>query len=985
MHVHISLLGDFRFVRGDAPVESALSPRAQSLLAYLIVHRNAPQPRSQIAYTFWPDASESHAHLNLRKQLHALRRALPDAAVLLRVDGSTVQWTSDGPYTLDLADFEQMVAEAGHARSTGDAVTEREALVEAVNRYRGDLLPSCYDEWVLPERERLRQVFTSALERLVELLAQAHDPGMAIAYAQRLLRHDPLREESYRILMRLYAASGDFAGAIRTYRRCEATLRRELDVEPSPETRAIYESVSQAIPAPSLTDKPNNLPAQASTFIGRERELSEVSGLLRRPEVRLVTLTGPAGTGKTRLALQVASDLVNRFEHGAFWVPLAPVSDPDLVPSAIAQALGVRESAGKGVLDSLKSYLQDKQILLLLDNFEHVIQAALYVSDLLATCPGVKVLVTSRAPLHLRGEKEFPVPTLALPDLSRAYTLEELAEHEALALFVERALDCKPDFALTKKNANDLVALCLRLEGLPLAIELAAARVKVLSPQAMVARLEEQGGKLRLLVGGPRDLPPRQRALRDAIAWSYDLLNADEQRALRLLGVFAGGCTLEGAEAVIGGQDSRPALDLVSSLLDKSLLASDESDDGQTRYRMLETIREYALEQLAAHGEVEDARSLHSEYYLRMAETSERELRGARQGEWLARVEVEHDNLRAVLSWAIGKGDAALAVSLSGALWTFWFMHGHLSEGRRWLRTALALPGPVPEEARASALNALAAAALQQGEYAEAELLLAESLPIWRSLGDQRGMGRTLNQLASVAFFARDFASAFQLYEESLGYWRTLGEQWQAGTVLSNLGLTALNMEDYSRAERLLVESVEMQRALSDRGVAIVGLGNLGSVYLHRGDYDRAASLYKEFLERNRAIGDKRNEVHALRDLGRVAACQGEYETALNYYQEGLKLAQELGDRPCIVRFLACWTVISVEKADWYRVAWLGGIVSVQREMGGINMTPDEVEEHRRSVEEARTMMGEAEWTATWERGRAVSLERAVEQTLAEG
>lgn len=457
-----------------------------------------------------------------------------------------------------------------------------------------------------------------------------------------------------------------------------------------------------------------NFPVQLTTLIGRGLEVAAALEMMRRPEVRLLTFTGPGGVGKTRLALRVVENLVGEFEDGVYLVSLAPVRDPDLVVPAIGRTLGITEVGEKPLHERLSAHLRDKRTLLLLDNFEHVAPAATVVSGLLTTCPGLAVLATSRERLHLSGEHEYPVPPLSVPDRERLPPPKDLTRYKAVALFVERARAARPDFRLTEENAEAVVEICARLDGLPLAIELAAARVKLLPPQALLTRLQQGSGLLR---GGGLDLPARQRTLRSTLQWSHDLLDEHEQRMLRRLSIFAGGCTLHAAEAVSGATGDLPAetLELVASLVDKNLLRQVEGAGGEPRLFMLETIREYALERLAESGEAEIVRRAHADYYLVLAEEAEPKLMTAEQMTWLDLLEREHNNLRVALRWSLDLAGAETALRLVGALWRFWHVRGHLSEGRRWLEEALALDGGEPS-LRARVLSGGCEVAHSQGD-----------------------------------------------------------------------------------------------------------------------------------------------------------------------------------------------------------------------------------------------------------------------------
>src|SRR6266704_3022030 len=479
----------------------------------------------------------------------------------------------------------------------------------------------------------------------------------------------------------------------------------------------------------------HNLPAQLTPFLGREQEVTAACALLRRPDVRLLTLTGTGGVGKTRLALQVATDLLDEFADGVSFLSLAPISNPDLVIPAITQALGIKESGARPLLDHLKAFLVDKHLLLVLDNFEQVLPAAPQLTDLLAFCPALKLLVTSRATLHVQGEHEFPVPPLALPDLTQLPGPEVLAHSHAVALFLQRAQAVKPAFQVTSANARPIAEICVRLDGLPLAIELAAARSKLLSPQALLARLQH---RLQVLTSGPQDAPTRQQTLRNTIAWSYDLLSAQEQRLFRWLSVCVGGCSLEAVEALCTALDERTerVLDGVASLLDKNLLQQAEGEE--TRLMMLETIREYGREALTVRGEVEATRQAHAVYYLALAEAAEQEWEGPREAVSFARLEQEHDNLRAAMSWLLERGEAEMALRLCAALWWFWGWSDYIYEGWSFLERALEGSEEVAVPLRAKALWAAGNLSGYLGHFERGEALCQESLALFRAIGDTK-------------------------------------------------------------------------------------------------------------------------------------------------------------------------------------------------------------------------------------------------------
>jgi predicted ATPase/class 3 adenylate cyclase len=707
-------------------------------------------------------------------------------------------------------------------------------------------------------------------------------------------------------------------------------------------------------PLKTLDRHPHNLPAQATPLIGREKEIEAVKQRLLNPDVRLLTLTGPGGTGKTRLALQVAADALDDFEHGAFFVSLAPVIDPGLVISTIAQALGVKESAGQPLIETIKDYLRDKSLLLILDNFEQVISAASQVADLLSACPKVKALATSRAALRLYGEHEFPVPPLTLPDPQRLPPPEGLSQYEAVRLFIERALAVRPDFAVTNDNAPAVAEVCHRLDGLPLAIELAAARIRLLTPQAMLSRLER---RLPLLTGGARDLPARQQTLRNAIAWSYDLLEPEEQTLFRRLSVFVGGFKLEAAEAVVGGpgvedqgtsgttqvfptpdpQSLIPVVDVlggVDSLVSKSLLKQEEVD-GEPRFTMLETIREYALEHLMESGESETVRRQHADYFLALAEQAEPELRRPRQVAWSNRLEQEHDNLLAALRWFVENLDAERGLLLGGKLASFWNRWGYWTEGREWLTKVLVLPGALSRTtARAKALQEAGSLAWSQGDYAAARTMYEESLTIYRELGNRPGIANALIGLGSVARAQGDLTAARALCEESLTISRDLGDRPGIARSLFNLGHTATIQGDPVASRAFYEESLSIYRELGDRVGIADSLTYIGLGIYFQGDYAAARTLFEEGLEIRRKLGNREDIAWSLAYLGEVAHDQCDFVVARPLFEESLAIFQEFGARGPIIDLHNLLGDVAREQDDYTEArAFCEEALSISREM----------------------------------------------------
>jgi predicted ATPase/DNA-binding CsgD family transcriptional regulator/Tfp pilus assembly protein PilF len=722
-----------------------------------------------------------------------------------------------------------------------------------------------------------------------------------------------------------------------------------------------------------------NLSVPLTSFIGRGREMADVKRLLESH--RLATLTGTGGTGKTRLALQVGAELLDAFKNGVFFVALAALTDPALVVSAIAHTLGVRESGGQPLMQTLTDYLQSKQLLLVLDNFEHLLAAAPVVNELLAPAPQLKVLVTSRAPLHLSGEREYPVPPLALPDPKQLPPLESLSQYAALELFIQRAQAVKPDFSLTHQNADAVVEICYRLDGLPLAIELAAARVKMLTPEAMLARL---ASRLKLLTGGARDLPARQQTLRNTIEWSYNLLNASEQQLFRRLALFAGGFSLAAAEAVCNaGADLQ--LDLFegsASLLDKSLLQHSELG-AEPRYAMLETIREYALQSLNASGEADAMRRRHAEYYLRLAESAAPALKGPQQLAWLNRLETELDNLRAALGWALQSGEVERGLRAASALRAFWSARAHLSEGREWLTSMLARPeASANTEARVEALYTSGFLASIAGEPALS--LLEASTNLARELGTA-GMRVLALSLAERAYVAvsRGPAEARAMADESLSIARQSGDTRATTASLGSLGWVFMQAGDYSAAQFSYEESIRLLRELGDKWQVGQALGNIGMVLYEKGEYLAAAGYLEQALEIMREFGDSRNSADAMQDLGRVVLAQGNYPRAQLMYEQSLTISRGLGNKRGIMMVLEAFASLAVARGRFESAVRLfGAIEALLAETGG-ELEPHYRADFDRNLAAARAQLDEAAFQRAWAAGRAMSMDQAIEYALA--
>lgn len=899
--LHIHLFGYLRLLVDGQRYRFQALPKTTSLLAYLLLHRDEAIARDHLAYLLWDDVPEAEARANLRRHLHDLTRALPDDAAWLLRDARSVQWNPAAPAWLDIAEFERLCQDTGR-------------LTEAIALYTGDLLPALYDDWILPERERLRALHITTLERLIARERERGDLVQAMVFARQLLSQDPLREDVVRDYMLLRHNSGDRAGAMQLYQQFASRLTEELGVLPMPETTALYEQVASSqvqapspLPPPSLTlgppaaPPPQNLPARLTSFVGRRQELDDVCRLIGSPGVptRLLTITGPGGTGKTRLALEAAAWLLahrpEQFPGGLYFVGLSAITTPDRVSAAIAEALGIRGGPNLAPLDAVKSALRDRQMLLLLDNFEHLLDAAPLLVELLTAAPRLRLLVTSQAVLHLYGEQEYPLPPLPLPDLAHLPPPEELLSYAAIRLFVERVQAVQPHFRLTEDNAGAVAEICHCLDGMPLALELAAARSKLFSPAALLGQLRQ---RLRFLSGQARNLPARHQTLRATIDWSYQLLAPEEQTVFAAAALFAASFSLSAAQALFSESvetdpAALPPLDVTGqllSLVDKNILrALPAIGDEEPRFRMLQTLREYGLEKFAP---MEAAPTLHrryAAYYVQLAEQGKEGIRGPQQSAWMQCLRQEDDNLTAALEW-LGAADTPesdiLLARLLTAIPRFWILQGRSRELRLWLDRAAASLDHLPPPLQVGLLNELGNVAVIQGDYAAAERCHEQALVLARTVGDDHLIAHTLHFLASAAGRQGHYAAAKPLFQESLAAYRQLSQivPAQIAALLNNLAIVHKRLGEHDEALARLEEAVGVMRASGDRLVLPSSLSNIGNLLILQQKPEAAVAYLREALALRQELQDRQGLLYSVNQIAALAVALGRYRQAATLY-----------------------------------------------------------------------------------------------------
>jgi predicted ATPase/DNA-binding SARP family transcriptional activator len=905
-HLELSFLGPLQVKLDGQLVTGFEADKVRALLVYLAVETSRPHRREQLATLFWPGWPDASARTSLRNALSNLRKTIWDEAAdphFLLITRETIQFNLESSYTLDTLELE---------RSANNPNPSIDQFQTALNRYRGSFLEGftlkdCpeFDDWSQIEREQLQVTASSAFSRLAGTYEKEKDFEKAVSCVHRRLSLEPWQEDAHRQLMRLLAASGQRSAALAQFEACKRALQDELGVEPSAETVRLYESIRESASAePYQVKAPHhNLPAQLTSFIGRQKEITRVKSLLNAH--RLVTLTGSGGTGKSRLSLQIASELLEKFPDGVWLVELAPLTEPERVPSAVARGLGLRETTDPEAVSLLEDFLKSKHLLLILDNCEHLIEdCARLANALLHACPHLSILASSREALGIEGEASFRVPPLSFPPAGKAP--DSLTQYEAIRLFVERAETASPEFTLSMQHAPAVAQICQRLDGIPLALELAAARLKLLSVEEIADRLDDT---FRLLTGGSRAALPRYQTLRASIDWSYALLSPAEKALLQRLSVFAGGWFLEAAEVVSCGESIQPCdlLDLLGQLVNKSLVSVEAEAGHDTRYRMLETIRQYAQEKLAEAGEAELVRHRHLQYYVDLAERVENKLRGPDQAAITERLIADLDNLRLALRWSLeGKGKPGWTpepgLRLASALMYFWNSRLLHAEALEWLEPLLLADMEERQEKpaslgrtliRANALKVAGEMVLNIGELEQGTIFLEESRTLFKESGTdgKKGLAYSLRNLHGMARSKGDVIQAKALLEESLALSTEEGDLFNIGECLRFLGSIAIEQGDLVQASRLYQENLALRKEIGDLDGEALAYMWMGWFYMDLFDIEKTRSLFKKGLQIGSLIKNTFLVSIALSGLGGIDWLQGKYEPAEKKYIE----AQSIG------------------------------------------------------------------------------------------
>ena len=998
----LSLLEPFRATLDGKPVAGFESNNVRALLAYLAIESDHPHTREALAGLLWPDQSDQVARSNLRQALANLRQAIGDEAAhppFLHITRESIQFNVEAEHWLDVTAFTALLATSEkHLHRRAETCKHcAQWLQQAVELYCGNFLEyffvsdsAAFEEWALVKREGLRRLALNALYHLADFHERRGAYEQAHRYAARQLELDPWREEAHQQAMRALASSGQRTAALAQYETCRRVLDEELGAEPTDETQALYEQIKNVgtLELSNIsTFQLSNLPIQTTSFIGRETELIEIAELLASPSCQLVTLTGPGGIGKTRLALQAAVEQIGSFADGVYFIPLAALNSVEFLAPTIAEAMNFTFSSQGDPKEQLANHLRHKEILLVLDNFEHLLPTSPFFSsfndagdgsegirllvNILIQAPGVVLLVTSRERLNLQAEWVFDLQGLSFP---KGEKTEEIEQYSAVQLFVERARQVQRQFALTGREASGVVRICQLVEGMPLAVEIAAAAVHTRSCTAIASEIERG---VQALATTLRDVSEQHRSMWAVFEHSWRLLSQEEQQVFCQLSVFRGGFQGEAAASVAAA-----TLPVLPALVDKSLLRLDPTG----RYDMHKLIRQHAGEKLAEASEVEPTRNRHLMYFLAIAEQAFENLYTAQQQEWLARLESDHDNLRAALGWALENRNVELSARLGGALTRFWGLHGYLSEGRRWVEQVMTLFQPVLPTAavRAKVLLGAGMLAWRQNEFNQAITLMEESLAISRESRDAPEISRGLQSLATVESTRGNTTRAAALLEECLARDRENGNREGVAYDLGTLADIAYQQGNSTQARNYYEESLALHRERDDKNSIAICLNNLGEVARLQGDYLKSVALFEEALSLFRELGVKQSLAICLASLGELRLRSGDYERARVLYREALTLQHEVDATGDMVSTLPAFAASALKTGNLERATRLYAAAEALRAVVEVPISGAQSAEYKANIAVARDRLGELAFETTWAEGRAMTIEQAITYALTE-
>jgi predicted ATPase/DNA-binding SARP family transcriptional activator len=988
----LSVLGPLQATLDGQPVTGFESNKVRAMLAFLAVEAHRPHSRDALIGLLWPEQPNQVARNNLRQALANLRQAIGDRIKspspggtvelpFLHVTHETIQFNLDSDYRLDVTVFTDLLTatEQHPHRHLATCKSCIQRLQQAIDLYRGDFLERffvgdspAFEEWILIKREELRRRALDTLYRLADYHERRGMYDQVLHYSTRQLELDPWREEAHRQVMRALAFSGQRSAALAQYETCRRVLAEELNAEPAKETTALYAEIKNGGDSLKSGSQPQApaLPIPTTPFIGRDVELVEIARLLENPACHLITIIGPGGIGKTRLALAAAAEQAETFAQGVAFVPLVAVSSSEFLAAAILTALGVSLQGQPSPLEQLLAYLREREMLLVLDNFEQLLDGLDVLTRLLQHAPQLTLLVTSRERLALQAEWLFDLEGLSYPigeltDANSAYG--------AIELFVQRARQVQRQFTLTEDNTRAVARICQLVEGLPLAIELAAAAVRERSC-VKIAREIESG--LRVLTTSMRDIPERHRSLWAVFEHSWQLLSQEEQAILRRLSVFRGRFDGDAAAHAAGATSLQ-----LSALVDKSLLRMEPAG----RYDLHELVRQYAGEKLLEAGEVDPTRDLHLDYFLVLAERAEPQLYAAQQQTWLDRLAADHDNLREALGWALANRQVQVAARLGGVLARFWGLRGYLSEGRQWLVKVMALfCNGSPEAAiRARVLRGAGMLAWRQSDFDQAGWLMEESLALSREIGDAATISRDLQSLATVEITRGNYARGMALLEECLAGDRASGDKEGVAYDLGSLADLAFHLGHYTRAQDLYAESLALHRERNDKNSIAICLNNLGEVARFVGDYLQSATLTEEAMLLFRELRAKQGLAVSLANLGELRLWSGDDESARVMCREALALQRELGAVGDIAIILPSFAAFALKAAEPQRASRLYAAAEVLRQATRALISAAQSKVYAENIATARAQLGEAAFSKAWAEGRAMTVEQTIAYALA--